>query len=292
MSELEHVLAVKNRLGEGPVWDSDAQILYWVDIMENTFYRYNPISGTHEVVNVGVPIGVLAVRASGGLVMATRDGFAFWDERKQKLEFIADPEADKPRNRFNDGAVDCKGRFWAGTMDASADGKPVGALYRLDADGSVHTMETGLCIPNGLGWSPDNTIMYFTDSSRHVIYAYDFDAETGAISNRRTFVQTPLEDPADPDGLTVDSQGYVWSAYWNGAKIVRYAPDGTVERVLEVPALRPTSCVFGGEHLDELYITSSRADLTGEQLEQYPLSGDLFRLKTGIRGLPKYKFAG
>jgi sugar lactone lactonase YvrE len=223
--------------------------------------------------------------------MATQKGFAFWNEQKQELEYIADPEADKPDNRFNDGAVDSAGRFWAGTMDTSADGRPVGALYRLDPDGSVHTMETGIGTSNGIGWSPDNTIMYFVDSPLRTIFAYDFDAATGNIANRRTFVSTAGE-VSEPDGLTVDSEGCIWCAYWNGAKIVRYTPHGKVERVLAVPALRVTSCVFGGPHLDELYITSSGADLTDGQRKQYPLSGDLFRLKTDIRGLEKYKFAG
>ncbi|MBO0783398.1 MAG: SMP-30/gluconolactonase/LRE family protein [Ktedonobacteraceae bacterium] len=292
MASLEHILPVKNELGEGPVWDSDGQVLYWVDINAHNFHRYNPSSGTHEVFNVGVPIGVMALRASGGFVMATRNGFAFWDEQQRTLQYIADPEADKPGNRFNDGAVDCRGRFWAGTMAISESGPPAGSLYRLDPDGSVHKMETGISISNGIGWSPDNTLMYFTDTSPHVTYVYDFDAETGTISNRRVFVQTPLEEAAGPDGLAVDSEGYVWSAYWNGAKIVRYAPDGQVERVIEVPALRTTSCVFGGPSLDELYITSSGADLSSEQRAQYPLSGDLFRVKTDVKGLPKYKFAG
>lgn len=224
--------------------------------------------------------------------MATKEGFAFWDEQSRNLQYIARPEADKPDNRFNDGAVDCRGRFWAGTMETTSSGKQVGALYRLDPDGSVHTMETGICIANGLGWSPDNTIMYFADSTPRTIFAYDFDAETGAISNRRVFAQSPRDEIPVPDGLTVDSQGYVWCCYWNGAKIVRYAPDGEVERVIQVPALRPTSCVFGGASLDELYITSSGGDMTSKQRSQYPLSGDLFRLKTGIKGLPKYKFAG
>src|SRR2546422_159231 len=159
-----------------------SQALYWVDIENNCFYRFYPTTGKYEVFDVGVPVGVLALRAAGGLVMATKNGFAFWDPQKG-LHFIADPEADKPHTRFNDGAVDCRGRFWAGTMCGLPEicSDPEGSLYRLDADGSISTMETGIFIANGIGWSPDNKIMYFTHTPRHVIYAHDFNPATGAI---------------------------------------------------------------------------------------------------------------
>lgn len=291
MSDLEDVLPLQNTLGEGPVWSVEEQALYWVDIAEKCFYRLDADTNTYQRVDVGVPIGVLALRAVGGIVMATQKGFAFWNTQKQELEYIADPEADKPDTRFNDGAVDCAGRFWAGTMDTSPAERPIGVLYRLDPDGSLQSMETGVTIANGIGWSPDNTIMYFTDSPRRVIYAYDFDAASGSITNRRTFVHTP-DTVSVPDGLAVDAEGYIWSACWDGAKIVRYAPDGTVDSVLQVPALRVTSCVFGGANLDELYITSASIDLTEAQKKHYPLSGHLFRLKTGVKGLKKYRYGG
>ncbi len=291
MNPIEHLLPARNKLGEGPVWSIDEQALYWVDIEDNSYSRLDPVSGTRDTVRVGVPIGVLALRASGGLVMATKQGFAFWDTEQKALTSIANPEEGKPHMRFNDGAVDCRGRFWAGSMSEAADPPPEGTLYRLDPDGSVHSMITGVSTPNGIGWSPDNTIMYFTDSPVRIIYAYDFDAESGNITNRRTLVSLPGA-VYQPDGLAVDSEGFIWSACWDGAKIVRYDPAGKVEREVEIPALRPTSCVFGGPALDELYITSSRADLSGEELSNRPFSGDLFRLKTGIKGLEKFKFAG
>jgi sugar lactone lactonase YvrE len=291
MSDVEHVLTIHNSLGEGPVWNADEQLLYWVDINNSCYFRLNPLTGTHERIDVGVKIGVLALRASGGLVMAVRDGFAFWNPQEQALSYIAKPWEDLPHVRFNDGAVDCGGRFWAGTMNEDETGEILGRLWRLDPDGSVHEMETLIGTSNGIGWSPDNRTMYFTDSRLHIIYAYDFDAATGAIVNRRTFVYTP-DEPGVPDGLTVDSEGFVWSACWDGAKIVRYDPDGKVERVIATPALRTTACTFGGPNLDELYITSALTGLTEEQKVQYPLSGDLFRLKTDVKGLPKYKFGG
>lgn len=291
MSEVEHILAVHNQLGEGPVWNADEQLLYWVDINSGCYFRWNPATGTHERIDVGTKIGVLALRASGGLVMAVRDGFAFWDPQKQALTYIARPQQDQPQVRFNDGAVDCGGRFWAGTMNEDEEGDILGTLWRLDPDGSVHEMETYVGTSNGIGWSPDNKTMYFTDSRLRIIYAYDFDAASGDIANRRTFVHMP-GDVACPDGLAVDSEGFVWSASWDGSRIMRYDPEGKVERVIETPALRTTACTFGGPNLDELYITSAWVGLSEEQKEQYPLSGDLFRLKVGIKGLPKYKFGG
>jgi sugar lactone lactonase YvrE len=291
MAALEHVLPSRNKLGEGPVWDANEQVLYWVDIKNNNYARFDPVSGLQDVYDVGVPIGVLAVRSRGGLVMATKNGFAFWDPKARRLEYIKNPEQGKPYMRFNDGEVDSRGRFWAGTMSEAENPQPEGALYRLDPDLSIHVMETGLGISNGLGWSPDDGIMYLTDSARKVIYAYDFDAATGSITNRRVFVDATNE-PYDPDGLKVDSQGYVWSACWNGAKVLRYSPDGKVERTIDVPALRTTSCVFAGPDLTDLYITSSRDALTPDQLENYPFSGDLFRLRTDVKGLPQHKFLG
>ena len=290
--EVERFLAVSNKLGEGPVWSSEEQALYWVDIESNRFYRMNPTTGKYEVFDVGVPVGVLALRASGGLIMATKKGFAFWDQQKG-LHFIADPEALKLHTRFNDGAVDRRGRFWAGTMCGLPQmcEVPEGSLYRLDPDGSIHTMETGLMISNGIGWSPDNTLMYLTDSPRHMIYVYDFDAATGAIANRRPFIST-LDEEGMPDGLTVDSDGFIWSVRWGGWKVTRYDPTGKVEREVRLPVQYPTSCAFGGEHLDELYITSAWTVLIEGRKQQQPYAGDLFRVKMDIQGLEQPNFAG
>ncbi|MBA2678117.1 MAG: SMP-30/gluconolactonase/LRE family protein [Ktedonobacteraceae bacterium] len=290
MYNVEHILPCRNTLGEGALWSIDEQKLYWVDIRKGSFSRFDPASDKQETFQVGLPIGVLALRASGGLIMATKNGFALWDEQQRELKFIAQPYGEDPTMRFNDGAVDARGRFWAGSMlnDESPDG---GTLYRLDPDGSLHAMITKVGVPNGIGWSPDNTIMYFTDShpSRRTIYAYDYDIETGAITNSRIFSAAALEK-GTPDGLTVDSEGYVWSAFWDGAKIVRFDPTGKIERTIDMPVLRPTSCVFGGAGLTDLYITSAAVD--EPYRAQYPLSGDLFCIKTDIKGQPKHKFGG
>ena len=292
MNGLEHVLAVQNKLGEGPQWNAEEQALYWVDIEGKRFYRYFPRVGKYESFDVDTMIGVLAMRAAGGLVLATQKGFAFWEAR-QGLRFIADPEEHKAHTRFNDGAVDCMGRFWAGTMCYPVDAceQPEGSLYRLDPDLSLRLMETGVGVSNGIGWSPDNRLMYYTDSPLRMIYVYDFDAASGSIENRRPFVHTPNEKGC-PDGLAVDSEGFVWSANWGGWKITRYAPDGRVAREIQMPVQYPTSCAFGGEYLDELYITSAWTALSAEKRAGQPYAGDLFRLHVGIRGLAQAKFAG
>lgn len=287
MDEVERVLRIGNRLGEGSLWSVDEGVLYWVDIEGNRLYRFRPADGTLESFDTGLPVGALGLRASGGLVMATKNGFAFWDPHTLSLTFIADPEADKPEARFNDGAVDRRGRFWAGTLAPGA----TSSLYRLDPDLTVHTMETGITASNGIGWSPDNRTMYFTDTRRKTIYAYDFDVATGHISNRRSFVFTPDEEGV-PDGLAVDSEGFIWSARWGGWKVSRYDPSGKLEREVRLPVQYPTSCAFGGDRLDELYVTSARTRVSEEQIREQPFAGDLFRLKTGTRGLPEPKFAG
>ena len=286
-SAVEHFLGVQNRLGEGPRWNAAEGTLYWVDIEGEAVCRFDPATGQPERFPVGLPVGALAFRAAGGLILATRDGFALWDPQAVGPQFLVDPEPGKPDSRFNDGDVDRRGRFWAGTMCPD----PTSALYRLDPDGSLHTMETGVTISNGLGWSPDDRTMYFTDTPRQVIYAYDFDLATGTIANRRPFVSSVGED-GYPDGLVVDAEGGVWSARWGGWKVTRYDPSGRVERELRLPVAHPTSCTFGGPALDELYITSAWGPLRPAERDQQPLAGDIFRVRPGVRGLEEPRYGG
>ncbi len=289
--EAEHFLATQNRLGEGAVWSVDEQALYWVDIENNSFYRWDYQTQEKQAFDVGQMVGCLRLRAKGGLVLAVQKGFAFWDFQTNRLVPGPNP-IQNPKMRFNDGNVDSQGRFWAGSMYYKSDtGNPGGSLYRLDKDGSVREMATNLAIPNGIGWSPDLKTMYHADTTYHVIYAYDYDAATGQIENRRNFVYTP-DDKGQPDGLTVDSEGYVWSCRWDGWKIIRYDPAGKVDREVHVNAARVTSCAFGGPGLDELFITTAWTGMTAEQRRQQPQAGDIFRLKTGVKGQTSHSFAG
>lgn len=287
MNDIEHVISMGNTVGEGPIWNSQEQALYWVDIPEGRIFRFFPAERELDTYDLGIQIGCAAFRAAGGLVMATAIGLTFWCPERNNLEVICNPESEKPGMIFNDGSVDRFGRFWVGTK--SDDG--TASLYRMDQDLSTHRMETGFMVSNGLGWSPDDTKMYLTDSRRRIIYVYDFNLDQGSIHNRRIFAKPP-EGEGNPDGLSVDGQGYIWSAFWGGWKIVRFDPDGNIERVVNLPVQYPSSCTFGGATLDELYITSACKLLSSQQRQENPLAGDLFRLKTDIRGQEETLFLG
>lgn len=286
-SEVELVLDARSRHGEGPVWDPRRRELLWVDISDGVIHRFDPETGADLPHHVGQPVGAVAPRASGGLVLALRDGFAMLEG--EHLRWIADTEAERPTNRMNDGKVDPAGRFWAGTM--AFDARPgAGSLYRLDQDHRVHTMLTGLTISNGLGWSPDGSRMYFIDSGTGGVDVFDCDT-TGAIRGRRRLVAIAPEDGL-PDGMAVDTEGFLWVALWGGWAVRRYAPDGSLERVIDLPVSQVTSCAFGGPDLSDLYITSAAMDLSQEQLEREPHAGSLFRCRPGVRGQAVERFRG
>ncbi|GLV54224.1 gluconolactonase [Dictyobacter sp. S3.2.2.5] len=291
MNEIEVVLASADQLGESPLWSIDEQTLYWVDDVQGIIHRLRPATGSHETFTTGIYIGMIALRQSGGLALTTRTGFAIWEPGISEPRPLAQPEQGKPHMTFNDGAVDCAGHLWSGSMNQNELPPPVGTLYRLDPGGTVTPMLAPVGLPNGIGWSPDNRVMYFTDSLLRTIFAFDFDPDGGTITNQRVFVHDSRGSTI-PDGLTVDAEGYVWSACWGTGQIVRYTPSGAVDSVLQLPVPNVTSCIFGGLDLNELYITTAREGLSHEQQQQYPLSGALFRLKTTTRGREEFKFRG
>lgn len=293
MSEVELAFDSRDTLGEGPMWSVKEQALYWVDIEGFAVNRWDPGSGDHQRYDIGQYVGTVVLRQSGGFVVALRDGLFFWDPQTG-LDKIVDPEADKPDNRFNDGAVDRQGRFWAGTLHLTDHANPHGALYRLDADRSLRKVVPNACVSNGLGWSPDDKTMYYCDTTYRTIRAYDFDAATGDIDNERVLIRVP-DDPGEggPDGLTVDSEGFIWSARWGGWKICRYDPDGRLEREVKLPAERITSVMFGGPDLDRLYITSARYGLSEAEIAtNQPHAGSLFVCEPGVKGLPETAYGG
>jgi sugar lactone lactonase YvrE len=279
-------------VGESPLWCPREQALYWVDITGQAIHRFDPASGARTTYPLPQPVTAVAQRARGGLVITLRKRFAFFDPATRTLTELADPEPDQPDNRFNDAKCDRQGRFWAGTMNNVHWEAPTGSLYRLAPDGHVMRLQAGVVCANGLGWSPDNRTMYFTESFRYSIYAYDFDPATGTLANRRLFAAVDRRTGGFPDGLTVDADGGVWSVHNAVGRVVRYTPAGQIDRVLELPVPRPTSCAFGGRALDVLYITSARETLTPAQLAQAPLSGSVFAVVPSPTGLPEPYFAG
>ena len=272
------------------MWHPGENALFWVDIKGRAVHEFRPDDGTRRSYSVGEEIGCLVPRARGGWIAALRSGFAHLDLDGGSSTPVADPEADRPGNRFNDGKCDRRGRFWAGTMDDAAT-EPTGSVYRLSADGRVTRVLSGYIVTNGIGWSPDDRTMYFTDSKNKVILAYDFDAGVGELANERVFATVPAGE-GTPDGLTVDAEGCVWSAHWDGWRITRYRPDGTIAEVIAMPVRRPTSCAFGGKGLDRLYVTSAREGLDEDTLAEGPLAGSLFEVRLGVCGLAEVPYAG
>jgi sugar lactone lactonase YvrE len=290
-SDIEHVVKVQNLLGECPVWDPRHMYLYWVDIEQSLFYRYHPETQDLMENELEIPIYALALDARHGLVAGSDEGFVFYDPDTNGYEYIAEVMAGEPGRRFNDGAVDRRGRFWAGTLDRER--TPTNHLYRLNPDLTIRTMESGIIQSNGIDWSPDWRTMYLTDTRRRAIYAYDFDLERGEIANRREFIKTP-EDPSEgvPDGLVVDAEGFIWSARFRGWKLVRYDPEGKIAREVKLPVQRPSSMVFGGEHLDKLYITTASVEIPPEQLLEHPMAGGILCIDPGVRGKKPELFGG
>ncbi len=277
-------------LGEGPTWMPSERKLAFVDILAPSIIVADPKDGAFQTYPMPELVSAVVPRARGGYLAAMQTGLKGVDLETGQIATIAAPEASKPGNRFNDGKCDRRGRFFGGTL--AIDTTPGhGALYRLDPDGRCQKVDDGFHISNGLGWSPDDTRFYFTDSGARRIYVYDYDIDTGALVRRRTFVDLP-ESTGTPDGLAVDSEGFVWSAHWDGWCITRYDPDGKVDRVINLPVPRPTSCAFGGPDLSTLYVTTARIRLSAQQLAEAPLSGSVFAIQAGVRGLPEAPFAG
>lgn len=289
--KIDIVADVKTHLGEGPLWDVDQQRLYWVDSLSGKIFKSTADGAEIRAWDVPEKIGSMAIRKDGvGAVVALANGIHLLDFRTGEVEFVCDPEADRSSNRLNDGKVDEQGRFIFGSMDTNEEG-PSGSLYRLDLDLTVHKIDDGIIVSNGPCWSPDSKLFYFTDSWAGSIYKYDYDVMTGGVSNRRVFATVDMSAGGAPDGATVDAEGFVWSALVYDGKIVRYAPDGSVSRVIEMPVKKVTSVMFGGENLDVLYVTS----MAKPPLPRFPsdpvMAGSLFAIKDlGIQGLPEHRF--
>jgi sugar lactone lactonase YvrE len=284
------IVDCKNVLGEGAVWCPREQVLWWIDISSPTLWRFEPCSGRVEHWPLPKPPGSFALRKDGGFLFAFRNGFATLEEPGGELNWRDVPGLVLGDERFNDGKADRAGRFWTGTLDRKL-GAAIGQLYRVELGLRVTAMDRGFTISNGIGWSPDDRIMYFTDTPSRRIYRYDFDAASGRIANRRVFAEVE-PGHGGPDGMTVDAEGCVWSAQFDRWCIHRYTPEGRLERSIRLPVQRPTTCMFGGPDLATLYVTSARMDLAADALAAQPHAGGLFALDPGVRGLPEPRFGG
>jgi sugar lactone lactonase YvrE len=287
MPDLTVLSDIACHLGESALWDPRRARFYWVDIMAGVVYARDWNSGTTRTLQLSEPVGAVALRASGGLVATVRHGVIACDVDSGAVAQLVSVEADLDGNRFNDGAVDPSGRFWFGSMDL-AESSPSGSFYCLDADASVSRAFDGIICSNGPAWSLDGTIMYHVDSTRQVITAYEFDAEIGTVGAGRVFASDEGM-PWYPDGVTVDAEGFLWNCKWNGARIVRYAPDGTVDRIVPLPVPRSTRCAFVGPDLELLAVTSARMGLDEPDA---PLSGQVLLLDPAARGRPPTPYRG
>jgi L-arabinonolactonase len=276
------------RVGEGPVWDVAEQALYLVDIVDKRVMRHDPATGATRTWDVPGIIGSMALREGGGAVLALKDGIHTLEFESGETTQLALPDGLDPRAQFNDGKVDRRGRFVVGTTDSQMK-EPLGDVYSLDV-GGLSIIDRGICISNGPCWSPDDTTFYFSDSILNTIYVYDYDIETGAATNRRVFANT-ADLGGIPDGATVDSDGLMWMAICEGAKVVAFRPDGVVERVIAMPVKLTASVMFGGPDLDLLFVTSIDPSVLGRTAA--PDDGCTFVIEgLGVRGLAEPRYVG
>ncbi|MGQ7847655.1 SMP-30/gluconolactonase/LRE family protein [Granulosicoccus sp. 3-233] len=281
-------MAGSDELGEGPHWSEAEQTLYWVDIVNPALQSFaigpsgDPDVTTLQRRSLTEQTGVVVPACSGGFIAASESGILTINA-DMSLNPIAEPESDRPNNRFNDGKCDSHGRLWASSLSMKGE-KGQASLWRIDPDHTITRMLDDIDIGNGLGWNDDESTFYFTDSGKATIYRFDFNADTGTLGERQVFVAPDASRDGVPDGLAVDDEGHVWSAQWDGACVIRYAPDGSIDRIVRVPVHRPTSCAFGGKNGSTLFVTSARVGLSDDQLAEAPLSGSVFAIESGTTG--------
>jgi sugar lactone lactonase YvrE len=273
-------------LSESPVWDDRREVLFWVDVPRGAIHSWNPVGLKHSVVDVSDLLGAIALDERGNCLAATRDRVLRVDLDSQHSTLLEALDVGE-LCRLNDGKCDPAGRFWVGSM-ALDETEPLGRLYRVDGPGAHYIAEEGIVISNGLDWNPQSDIMYYIDSPLHRIDIFDFEVATGTIANRRAFIDT-RDVPGEPDGMTVDAEGCLWVAFWGGARVRSYSPEGHLISEMTLPVANVTNCAFGGRSLDELYITTAASDSTSDTpLEAH--AGAVFVVRPGAIGRPPSRF--
>jgi sugar lactone lactonase YvrE len=286
------IVKIPALLGENPLWIPSEKRLYWLDLMKPAIYRFDPATGRNETIKaeLGSYVCGMVERKKGGWILVREDGVLALDIATGKLTPLVHPEPNRPDNMMNDAKCDRQGRLWTGSLD-KGEAKPSGNHYVVDKDLKVTQVAESLICSNGPAFSPDGRTAYLADSNGRAIYRLAIDPATGKVGPKQPFATTTVETGM-PDGMTVDAEGYLWSARWDGGRVVRHAPDGRVDREIMLPVPRVTSVAFGGDNLDTLYITTAATGLSDEQLAKAPLSGSLFAIKPGVRGLAEPAFAG
>jgi len=286
--QIETVVPTCHRCSEGPIWDAAQGRLIWVDIENALIYQMTLPDTTPQVLSRGLPASGLALNQDGSLVLTGSTGLHLWHGSDNYQSLASQHEGEALF--FNDNIADPKGRVYSGTLHWNDDSMEThGKLYLIQTNGSLEVVDDGIELSNGLGFSPDNKTLYFSDSSARKIYAYDIDLETGRLANKRVFVQIP-GDEGLPDGLTVDAQGFIWVAQWYGQKVVRYDPDGKVQRRIAMPVKQVSSVCFGGPDMTTLYITSagdswvSELAPPGYDFNASDIGGPLYRIQLDIQG--------
>jgi sugar lactone lactonase YvrE len=281
-------------LGEATIWDPEANVLWWIDIYGPTIHRFDPAHGKSQSWSAPEYLGCIGLRSAGGLVVTMASGFYFFDPVSGDFTAIADPEAEQGDTRFNDGKPDRFGNFWSGTMFEAPSKTPekIGALYRLDAGGTIRKMLDCIGCANGLAWSPDGRVAYFTDSHTSLVWAFDYAPETGVLENRRVFLD--LSDRGYiVDGATVDAGGNYWLTVPFKGKVMSFDPAGNQIAEVDMPCDLPTCCEFGGPDLDTLYVTTARYRRSDEELAGQEAPGGLFAITgLGAKGLTLPPYAG
>jgi sugar lactone lactonase YvrE len=290
MSGCRLIADTRDQLGEGPVFIASENALRWIDIFGRRWHRYDLGSAALRTIELPEGLTAFAPRRSGGFVGTFESGFAFLSEDAAEISWLHRPETTRADNRFNDGGTDSRGRFLAGSMN-KVGGGATGTLYSLDIDRRLTTLRSDVGISNTIAFSPDGGTLYFADTAASDLGAYPYDPESGTLGARRKFT-VPADVPGFPDGSAVDSEGYLWNARWDGWCLVRFAPDGRVDRIVELPIQRPTSCAFGPPGSTTLYVTSAAFDLAPDALARQPWAGGLLAVDVGVTGVPRPPFGG
>jgi sugar lactone lactonase YvrE len=292
MEGLENFLKVHIEMGETPIWVEEENQLFWVDAVEGHIYKNINGETSWKKYTPDLQARALTRRKDGGWVIVTNGhGIAFWDEKTNACERITNPYEGDEDMDLNDGTVDRQGRFLVNSYRKSNFEVADGSIYRLDVDLTLHKIDSGLKVPNGMAFSPDGKKLYVAEMFNNAILEYDYNIGSGEAENRRIFAKIPSEKGL-PDGLTVDSEGFIWTAHWGGWRVSRFDPAGKVDREIEVPSEIVTCIGFGGKEMNDLFITTAWTSLSEDQLNEQKQAGDLFRIKTNIKGIPEVKFKG